>query len=75
MSPEKYTLSALLWEGEAAERSCFHDSHLKTTLYGPGQVKMPGTQGQLVNLLSYFLLAICPLSFNFSWDWLSTVHF
>lgn len=61
MSPEKYTLPALSWEGEVAERSCFHDSHpLKTTLSVPGQVKMPGTKGKLVNLLSCFLLANCP---------------
>lgn len=63
MSPEKYTLQALSWEGEVAERSCFHDSHsLKSALSVPGQVKMPGKKGKLVNLLSYFLLANCPPS-------------
>lgn len=61
MSPEKHTLPALSWEAEVAERSCFHDSRpLKTTRSVPGQVKMPGTKGELVNLLSCFLLANCP---------------
>lgn len=60
-SPEEYTLPALSREGEVAECSCFHDSHhLKTILSVPVQVKMPGTKGKLVNLLSCFLLANCP---------------
>lgn len=74
MSPEKYTLPALSWEGELAERSCFHDSHpLKPALSVPGQVKMPGKKGNPVNLLSCFLLTNC--SSLLYLYWLSTKHF
>lgn len=74
MSPEKYTLPALSWEGEVAERSCFHDSHpLKSALSVPGQVKMPGKKGKPVNLLRCFLLANCPSLLYLYW--LSTKHF
>lgn len=65
MSPEKYTLPALSWEGEVAERSCFHDSHpLKPALSVPGQVKMPGKKGNPVNLLTVSFWQTAPPFFT-----------